>query len=153
MTLKKLLADEKIDDINQGIIDKKAIPELRYKFNLFVAQERLIASVETLRTNAVLNNNRYSPIDEARLRSSLATLFMYLKYMILEKDNYLKKEREWNIDKQNFMRLNELALRGSKFSTRKYLEMADFLLYWMHELNLTNLLKSEFDPINDFTRF
>lgn len=140
------------EEIGGAILDKKALPEIRFKFDLFVAHSDLMKAIHTMRYNTSLNNGRSSPQDVARVKGHLCSLFGYLKYMILEKCNFMYKEKMERFKNQwlTFHKINNLYNTSKKVSDKDCYEMCDFLFFWMHELNLTNLLKAEFDPLQDF---
>jgi len=143
------------ESIEGAILDKKALPEIRFKYDLFVAHSDLIKSLQILKTNSALNNNHSSLNDIARVKAHVSSLFGYLKYMILEKTNYMeeKEAKRFGNDWQTFHKINKMY-RGqeSNVDVKTLCEMVDFLLQWMHDLALTNLLKAEYDPLDDFYR-
>lgn len=147
-----LLADDSEDEVDDLILEKKAIPELRFKFDIFVAQNRMHESekrfMDFYRLNMrVVNNNL-----KADFESCLIFLFNKLKYMIVEKYGVLD---DW---KDEFDKVCFNNLVGLKFSRRNYvvndlLRMENYLDKMMHGLNLTNLLKQETDPFDEFDRW
>jgi len=120
------------DDAN----DKKTLPELRLKENIISAQESMLISERRL-----MNNYRYRKQffkqDLIEFEGNILLLFGFIKRMIL--DRGLKKS---SFDYKLYLLLCE-AERGRQFSASNLITFKNFLLKYLHEINITNLFMSK----------
>jgi hypothetical protein len=118
------------DDVGE----KKAIPELILKQNIINAQDSMLLYERQMMSH-FRSRGKFYREDIVAFESSLILLFGFLKEMI--KDSGLKTENDRLVYKI-FIR----AERGEVFKPDTLLGLKNFLLRYLHLLNITNLIVS-----------
>lgn len=162
----KRIAREYLPKFNEeallnDIQEKRAIPDLIFKFNIFKAHQEMIEAKARMMYNkrALFAGRgslagRVDVSDLHDLANKIDSLFCMLKYMILDKLNERGKipahKQAANKEKIIYDKLIQLNNgRYIKYSELDLLEMMDFLTKYMHELNFTNLLLSDTDFVKE----
>ena len=143
---RSLLADENSNEVDELIIEKKAIPELRFKFDIFKALSEMDDAEQVMnhyyRVNHIVNPNH-----QVLFECKMITVFNKLKMMITAQTPISK----WSeTDKINYVNLCKLEYNKKNFGLSRLMNMKNYLLRKAHQLNLTNLLKKEQDPMEEF---
>ena len=123
-------SSELYDDVSE----KKAIPELILKQNIINAQDSMLLYERNMMNN-FRYRNRFYKVDIINFEGSIVLLFGFLKEMI--KDSGLKTDN----DKKIYSLLLKAEL-GKLFSAVVLIHLKNFLIRYLHILNLTNLFIS-----------
>ena len=148
---KELLAGESRDRIVEEVMKKEAIPELRFKLQIFETQENMINAEMEMNYNKGFHKRTLAlPQDKQNFKSTIIALFSYLKYMIV---SYMSDvgEKQYKHDKEIFTDIEKLEY-GIEVSERKLTEYKNFLLLYMHYLKLTDLLRKPIDWEEEFKK-
>ena len=149
------------EQLVSDIQEKKALPDMIFKFNIFKAHQEMIDAKAKMmynkRANFMMGNSNKvimaEPGDLHNLANKIDSLFCMLKYMILVKigeHKQRKNQGRYLRDSKIYELLDNLnAGRIRRYCEPDLLVMMDFLIQYMHELNFTNLLKSEIDPFTE----
>jgi hypothetical protein len=128
--------------------DKKALPELLLKQQIAITDRgAVIRSFKELERNKRMNNGIINIADKAMFESELAGLFLDIKDMIKCKKSYKSMNQYERI---NYERLVKLVTGKTSFGLPELIQMMNYLLQMLHNLNLTNLLINERDPFEDW---
>ena len=121
--------------IYDDAVEKKTLPELRLKENIINAQEMMLIS-ERKMMNRFRYNRNYSKIDLIEYEGNILLLFGFIKRMILDK-GINRKSYDFKI----YSWLCE-AEKGRQFDAKYLTIFKNFLLKYLHTLNLANLFMS-----------
>lgn len=113
--------------------EKRTYPELLYKLAIVQVFLAMLDSEEDLRNN-YLRVGAYKHRDVIAFKSKLVKLFSMTKRMIRNSDK-LKKEHEYLYE-----RLVKLEFFDENFTVKELIVLKNFLVYYLDELNLINLL-------------
>lgn len=131
---KSLLGSKDEEQVNDLVMKQQAIPEIRFKLDIFDHRRNIIESERTLQRQRLLNNNNVSENQLSDFKVSLICLFNDLKYMIIEKGlNQGNFKHKYDLTEQ-------LELLQLKMNLTQLLIVKNYLLECLHRLNLTNLL-------------
>ena len=122
-------------DIYDDVAEKKALPELILKQNILNAEDIMLMSERKLMNN-FRYRRQYFKNDLIEFEGNILLLFGFIKRMIL--DIGLKKN---TMDHKIFLLLNE-AERGRQFDANTLITFKNFLLKYLHKINITNLFTS-----------
>jgi len=115
--------------------EKNAIPEMRFKQDIFILVNEMILANKRLDENFYRRNRNYRLIDKIEFMTCITAVFKLLKNMIRE------KELDKNSDHVKiFNRLIKLEYHEIDPEVSELIKMENFLLAYAHKLNLTNLL-------------
>lgn len=132
---KSLLGSRDEDQVNKMVMKQEAIPEIRFKLDIFDHRKQVIEAERQLQRARLLNNGIPNPNHIEEFKVSLVCLFDDLKYMIIEKGISTDK---------NYIHLfnltEQLEFFGKQFSINELLRIKNFLWACLHKLKLTNLL-------------
>jgi hypothetical protein len=134
--LKRYLDSLDSGDIYDDVKEKKALPELILKQNILNAQDIMLTSERKL-MNGYRYNRRFARQDLIEFEGNIILLFGFIKRMILDKG--LKKG---SIDHKVFVHLCN-AEKGSQYRAEHLIVFKNFLLKYLHEINITNLFMSK----------
>lgn len=146
------------EGIDKDIREQRALPDLIFKYGIFKAQEEMIQAKMDMKFNkrahftadAPRGAMRVNPQDLHTLASKIDGLFSRLKFMIAEKMKEITLESDrFKYNERLFLKLCELQSGKLRYTEQDLLELEDFLCRYMHDLNLTNLLRKESDPYTD----
>lgn len=152
-----MLIDQDAGTIEQDVMQEKAYPELRQKYNIFVAWEELELAEEELLYNYQLSG-RYMTNYQFKVQIKLIKLFNYLKMMIYQKIEELKGivTRDMSEMYQNhlslYQRIEDLEEGKIRVNIKSLFELKNFIIHYMHECNLSNLLRKEEDDLDAFEK-
>lgn len=137
MAKKRFLDSDDEKEIFDDVSEKKAIPELILKGNILQAQDKMLISERNMMNNFRASGyKRFYANDVIIFSGDIVLLFGFIKQMIL--DSGLKSEN----DKNTYKRLLELE-NGVYYGTKSLISFKNFLLKYLHLLNLTNLFVSQ----------
>ena len=122
-------------DIYDDVREKKALPELILKQNILNAEDVMLMS-ERKMMNSFRYRNTYFRNDLIEFQGNILLLFGFIKRMIL--DIGLSKK---SIDYQIYLLLYR-AERGRQFNAPELITFKNFLLKYLHKINITNLFMS-----------
>lgn len=128
-------------------LDKRALPDYNnLKLNIQMAQDGMLKAEKSMMLNYRFTG-RFSRNDLIEFEGMILLLFGFLKYMIIEIGFKDKRDKE-------IFDLLIKAEYGASFKPKVLLHFKNFLLKYLHRLNLTNLLRSgdkSFDDVlNEF---
>lgn len=121
------------DSIYDDVVEKKALPELILKANILQAQDNMLITERKM----MMNYRLYKKFDRgsvAEYEGALILLFGFIKNMIADKG--------YKDDEAFFDDLCRLE-RGSRFKIMRLLALRDFLLKYLHVINITNLFQTK----------
>lgn len=128
--------------------DKKALPELLLKQQIAITDRGLVINAfKTLEKNKRMNNGQVNQVDKAVFEAELAGLFLDIKTMIQSKK---KLANMTEFERTNFMNLSKLVRGESNYRLQDLVAMMNYLVWMLHDLNLTNLLIREAGPFDDW---
>lgn len=119
-------------DIYDDVLEKKALPELILKQNILNAEDSMLISERKLMNN-FRSYRKYFRQDLVEFEGNILLLFGFIKRMVL--DIGIKKSSP---DYQVFVLLCR-AERGRQFSAPELITFKNFLLKYLHKINITNL--------------
>ena len=149
--IKKGLYAESKDTIVEEVMRKEAIPELRFKLQIFETQEKMINAEMEMNYNKGFHKRILAlPQDKQNFKSTIIALFSYIKYMIV---SYMQDigEQQYKHDREIFIDIEKLEY-GVEVSERKLTEYKNFLLLYMHYIKLTDLLRKPIDWEEEFKK-
>jgi hypothetical protein len=132
--VRKFLDSMDKDELFDDVVEKKALPELVLKQNILNAQDTLLISERVLMNNR-RTYGRYFRQDVNIFAGNIVLVFSFIKYMVLDKG--LKNEKDQNV----FKKIIQLE-KGNDFEVKDLLIFKNFILKYLHLLNLTNLLQT-----------
>lgn len=132
------------ENVDNAIMEEKALPEVRYKLDIFKAMTSMIASEQRMRLNMRMNGGIVNPNDKALFETELVRLLSYIKYMVLAQKKVV------SLDNPVYKELVDMEYGKKNFGISELTDMKNFLLSKLHELQLTNLLIKEQDPFKLF---
>lgn len=153
----RILYDQDSGDIDQDVLQEKAYPELRQKYNIFVAWEQLELAEEELSYNYDLSGKVF-PNYKFKFQAKLIKLFNYMKMMINFKIEELKgivtldTSELWKYHRLCFEKMEKLERKKAVYSMDTLYELKNFVIHYMHECNLSNLLRHEEDDLDAFAK-
>jgi len=124
------------NDIYDDVKEKKALPELILKQNILNAQDVMLMSERKLMNNYRYTRN-YSKQDLIEFEGNILLLFGFIKRMIL--DIGISKDSN---DFKIFMLMCK-AENGRQFDAKPLIIFKNFLLKYLHKINITNLFMSK----------
>lgn len=157
--------------------EKAALPELALKQEIAVRKNgEMVEAFEILVQYRNMNGGKIHPSHRAVFESKLVGLFLYIKNMIIEQSTGTNQKTHFGAElvqddaeeedeekMQNARHINFhpterklydnlLALTNGKndFSMKDLVSMMFYLSRKLHDLNLTDLIKREMDPMKDF---
>lgn len=148
---KEGLYGESKKTITEEVMKKSAIPELRFKLQIFEAQEKMIDAEKEMNYNKGFHKRQLAlPQHKQMFKSTIIALFSYIKYMIV---SYMQDigEKQYNHDREIFNDIEKVEY-GLEVSERKLTEYKNFLLLYMHYIKLTDLLKIPIDWEEEFKK-
>lgn len=128
-----------LDSVDPGSItddveNKKALPELILKANILQAEDQML-----LKERDMMNNYRlFKKFDRhsvSEFEGSIILLFGFIKQMIIDKG--------YKGDEVVFKKMIALEHGASFKNPVMLLELKDFLLKYLHIINITNLFQSK----------
>lgn len=146
--------DDSVKKLDEEILNSEAIPEVKLKWFIFEALNRLQVSKHRmvklrLASRSIDRNNK------ADIAGDIVCLFDYIKNMMIvrmgELNQSAKNDEYIKQDKAMFEKIERLE-RGREYSVDTLLDMVDFLLRYLHLLHLTNLLRTEEDALESFKK-
>ena len=120
------------NDIYDDVKEKKALPELILKQNILISQDVMLISERKL-MNSYRSTGKFFKQDLIEFEGNIVLLFGFIKRMIL--DIGLKKG---STDYKIFILLCK-AEYGQQFDAKPLITFKNFLLKYLHKINITNL--------------
>jgi len=140
------LGDKSEEQIDEAILKREAIPELRFKLAIFDAlRDMVLAEKKMMMNKSIHKRNKAIDIDKFEFQNSIIVLYSYLKYMI--KHNIDKADLN---DKVLYNELEKLEYGSKTFSDKELIEMKNFILKYLHLLRLTDLTRKKIDAFDEF---
>jgi len=133
---KKYLDSLDSNDIYDDVKEKKALPELILKQNILNAQDIMLMSERRMMNN-FRSRGIYYKDDLVEFQGNILLLFGFIKRMIL--DIGFPKNSD---DNKIFSSLC-IAERGRQFKAPNLIIFKNFLLKYLHKINITNLFMSK----------
>ena len=152
----RILYDEDSGDIKEDIIEQKAYPELFHKINIFQTWSEL-EDAQLLMMNTFRQSNRYNRLDVNRFENLLVKMFNFVREMIQVKLDELPKivtrdfSDTYKYHLELFEKLEALET-GKKFNAKTLIELKRFLLHYLHQCNLSNLLRKQDSDLDAFEK-
>lgn len=136
MAKKKYLDSLDSDDIYDDVKEKKALPELILKQNILNAQDVMLMSERRMMNN-FRSRGIYYKDDLIEFQGNILLLFGFIKRMILD-IGFSKDSDDFKIFKSLC-----IAERGKQFKASNLITFKNFLLKYLHKINITNLFMSK----------
>lgn len=150
----RFLIDQDTGTIEEDVIRQVALPELRQKLNIFTALDEVEKAQRKLYGSYKLSG-RYNKIDKHEWESWIITLFNFIKEMTREKIEEWRgvvtdpdAPTKYVLHKELFHKM-ELMEQGKEYPIKISFALKNFVICYMHELALTNLLRRQENPLDD----
>lgn len=147
----KILEDESEDKLHEMIINREAVPEIRFKYSIFEAEDEMVKAEKKLNYGKSTNYGIPNPNDMFEYQACIIQLFKHIKYMLYDR-KILDHQRAQRYTKSAYQILEEIEYglaRTVKFEVLIYL--SNYLLYGMFALKFTDLLMdTDIDPFEEF---
>jgi len=124
------------NDLYDDVKEKKALPELILKQNILNAQDVMLMSERKLMNN-FRATGKYFKQDLIEFEGNIVLLFGFIKRMILD-IGISKNSSDYKI----YLFLVE-AEKGRQFNASALIMFKNFLLKYLHKINITNLFMSK----------
>lgn len=128
-------------DIYDDVNEKKALPELILKQNILNAQDAMLISERKMMNNFRSTRKWYKQ-DLVEFEGNIILLFGFIKRMMLDQGIAKKDENGKPSTDYTIYKLLLQAERGKQFSGNHLVVFKNFLLKYLHKINITNLFTS-----------
>jgi hypothetical protein len=130
---KRFLDSTDKDEVYDDVSEKKAIPELILKRDIFEAESAMLLAERVLMNN-FRRYGKFFDDDKINFEGNIILLFGFIKYMII--DAKIKP-----VDKLTYFKMLRLE-SGARLPVPDLILLKNFLLSELHVLNLANLFVS-----------
>ena len=125
---------ENENKVNQMVMDRQAIPDVRFKLDIFKHKEEVNHTEKDLQRLWVLNNKQVPINYKVDFELALIMQFNDIKYMIIEKQMHIGRYEEM------FKITEQLEFREREFTVQQLIRIKNYINECLHYLNLTNLI-------------
>lgn len=141
---KSLIGSRNEDQVNEMVMKQEAIPEIRFKLQIFNDCFKVQDAFDVIRRTKILNNGVINQTHIADVITTLIRLFDDLKVMIIEKKLDSGKYEDL------FNSCIALEYDDMKFNITELLNIKNYLIKCMGEFKLNNLLITNTSDDDDY---
>lgn len=131
---KRFLDSLDSEDVYDDVVEKKAMPELILKANILQAQDLMLNTERKVMTNYRFSGAFFKS-DEVEFAGTICLLWGFIKQMVID----------YGVSKDDVAEYKDILLleRGRSFNLFRLIDLKNFLLKYLHLLNITNLFVSK----------